>query len=185
MPSTLYLGLRLSGEAFANALMIYEFLHNFGETLGFDMDSLPNMDSLQAALLYDQEAEEELLSVVIHLVLVAIEDPGIPFFNKHLTLLGQNLKQADFTNTNISEVMRIFLTARGRDIYLDNTTMYAEIHIFLSPVQRSTEKLEVIAQKPYIFDQFKFSRFFSSGVWLFFFRKCAFISVKIIWHFGL
>jgi len=35
------------GEAFANILMTYEFLHNFGETLGFDMDSLPTMDSLQ------------------------------------------------------------------------------------------------------------------------------------------
>ena len=40
-------GLRLSGEAFANILMTYEFLHNFGETLGFEMDSLPTMDSLQ------------------------------------------------------------------------------------------------------------------------------------------
>ena len=27
--------MRLSGEAFANVLMIFEFLHNFGETLGF------------------------------------------------------------------------------------------------------------------------------------------------------
>jgi hypothetical protein len=27
--------LRLSGEAFANLLMVFEFLHNFGETLGF------------------------------------------------------------------------------------------------------------------------------------------------------
>lgn len=27
--------LRLSGEAFANVLMVFEFLHNFGETLGF------------------------------------------------------------------------------------------------------------------------------------------------------
>lgn len=27
--------LRLSGEAMANVLMIFEFLHNFGETLGF------------------------------------------------------------------------------------------------------------------------------------------------------
>jgi hypothetical protein len=27
--------LRLSGEAFANILMVFEFLHNFGETLGF------------------------------------------------------------------------------------------------------------------------------------------------------
>jgi hypothetical protein len=28
-------GLRLCGEAFANTLMVFEFLHNFGETLGF------------------------------------------------------------------------------------------------------------------------------------------------------
>ena len=27
--------LRLSGQAFANILMVFEFLHNFGETLGF------------------------------------------------------------------------------------------------------------------------------------------------------
>ncbi len=27
--------LMLSGEAFANVLMVYEFLHNFGERLGF------------------------------------------------------------------------------------------------------------------------------------------------------
>lgn len=27
--------LRLSGDAFANVLMVFEFLHNFGETLGF------------------------------------------------------------------------------------------------------------------------------------------------------
>ena len=107
-------GLRLSGEAFANTLMVYEFLHNFGEILGFEMDSLPTMDSLQAALLYDQEAEEELLSVVIHLVACAIEDPGIPYFHKHTTILGQNLRQADITNTNVSEILRIFLTARGQ-----------------------------------------------------------------------
>ena len=27
--------MKLSGEAFANILMVFEFLHNFGETLGF------------------------------------------------------------------------------------------------------------------------------------------------------
>ena len=65
-------------------------------------------------MLYDQEAEEELLSVVIHLVVCAIEDPGIPFSTKQLTILGQNLRQADITNTNITEILRIFLTARGQ-----------------------------------------------------------------------
>lgn len=28
-------GLRLPSEAFGNILMVFEFLHNFGETLGF------------------------------------------------------------------------------------------------------------------------------------------------------
>ena len=28
-------GLKLSGQAFADTLMVFEFLHNFGETLGF------------------------------------------------------------------------------------------------------------------------------------------------------
>ena len=61
-------GLCLSGEATANLLMIYEFLNNFGDTLGFDMDSLPSLDALQAGLLNEVDYEEELLSVVIHLV---------------------------------------------------------------------------------------------------------------------
>ena len=106
--------LRLSGEAFANILMVYEFLHNFGERLGFDMESLPTLSTLQAALLHDEEAEEELLAVVIHLLVCAIDDPGIPTPHKHLTLLGQNLRQADITNTNVSEILKLYLIARGQ-----------------------------------------------------------------------
>lgn len=106
--------LKLSGEAFANILMVFEFLHNFGETLGFDMDSLPNMTSFQAALLNeDNESEEELLSIMSHLVVCAIEDPGVPMPFKTLTILGQNLRQADITNTNLSEILRIFIQGRS------------------------------------------------------------------------
>ena len=105
--------IKLSGEAFANVLMIHEFLHNFGERLGFDMESLPTINDYQAALLFDSEAEEELLSVLIHLLVCAIDDPGIPFPHKHLTLLGQNLRQADITNTNVSEILKIYLRARA------------------------------------------------------------------------
>ena len=43
------------------------------------------------------------------------------------------------------------------------------------------------AQKPYVFDWFKFSRFFPYGVWLFFFRQRTsfLIPIKIIRLFGL
>ena len=51
-------GLRLSGEAFANTLMIYEFLHNFGDCLGFDMDSLPTLDSLQVCTKYYDDVND-------------------------------------------------------------------------------------------------------------------------------
>uniref|UniRef100_W4VRC8 Putative toutatis n=1 Tax=Corethrella appendiculata TaxID=1370023 RepID=W4VRC8_9DIPT len=106
-------GLKLTGTAFADLMMVFEFLHNFGETLGFDMESLPSLQSLHQALVCEDavEAEEELLSVMTHLLVCAIEDPGIPNPTRHTTLLGQTLKQADITHTNVSEILRIYLHA--------------------------------------------------------------------------
>jgi hypothetical protein len=141
-------GLRLCGDAFANVLMVFEFLNTFGERLGFgktamvtrsaaqplpllslsDMESLPTLSELQSALLNDPDAEEELLSVLIHLLVCAIDDPGIPMIHRHLTLLGQNLRQADITNTNVSEILRLYLIARGQvsssSHYLNCTSNY-------------------------------------------------------------
>lgn len=106
-------GNQLSGQALADLMMSFEFLHTFGETLGFDMESLPTMQSLHQALASDDavEAEEELLSVMTHLLVCAIEDPGIPNPARHTTLLGQSLRQADITNSNLSEILRIYLYA--------------------------------------------------------------------------
>lgn len=110
-------GLKLSGKAFADIVMVFEFLHNFGETLGFDMESLPTLENLQQALLYNDnncsEAEEELLSVMTHLLVCAIEDPGIPNPARHTTILGQSLRQADITHANLSEILRIYLYANA------------------------------------------------------------------------
>ncbi|KAJ8924293.1 hypothetical protein NQ315_007086 [Exocentrus adspersus] len=109
-------GLKLSGKAFSDILMVFEFLHNFGETLGFDMESLPTLDSLQHALMpneHSSEAEEELFSVMTHLLVCAIEDPGIPNPARHTTILGQSLRQADITHANLSEILRIYLYANA------------------------------------------------------------------------
>lgn len=108
--------LKLPGKAFADTLMVFEFLHNFGETLGFDMESLPTLDSLQHALMSNEqffEAEEELFSVMTHLLVCAIEDPGIPHPARHTTILGQSLRQADITPSNLSEILRIYLYANA------------------------------------------------------------------------
>lgn len=77
------------------------------------MDSLPSLQSLHQSLTCEDaaEAEEELLSVISHLLVCAIEDPGIPNPVRHTTLLGQSLRTADITNSNISEILRIYLYA--------------------------------------------------------------------------
>lgn len=43
------------------------------------MESLPTLNTLQNALLNtDEKCEEELLSVVHHLLVCVIDDPGVP-----------------------------------------------------------------------------------------------------------
>ena len=42
------------------------------------MQTLPALSTLQSALLNNEAAEEELLSILHHLLVCAIEDPGIP-----------------------------------------------------------------------------------------------------------
>jgi len=101
-------GLKLPAKAFADILMVYEFLNNFGETLGFDMDSLPTLNSMQLALLnMDETSEEELLSVLKHLIVCAIEDPGLPV--NVTTVMGQKLKDAPINSNNMSEILRLYL----------------------------------------------------------------------------
>ena len=78
-----------------------------------DMESLPSLQSLQLALMNDSESEEELLSVLTHLLVCAIEDPGIPSPQKHTTILAQTLNRADITHANISEILRVYLHANA------------------------------------------------------------------------
>ena len=92
-----------------------------------DMDSLPTLSNLQGALLNDEENEEELLSIMTHLLVCAIEDPGIPNPARHITLLGQSLKQADITHTNISEILRIYLYANATG---EVKALTGEIYLF-------------------------------------------------------
>ncbi|XP_052754383.1 bromodomain adjacent to zinc finger domain protein 2B isoform X11 [Galleria mellonella] len=108
-------GLKLPGQAMADLLQVFEFVHNFGQTLGFDMESLPTLNTLQMALLPDcsTEAEDELVQVLTQLLVCAIEDPGIPHPGRHTTLLGHAIRMGDITPANLSEVLRIYLYANA------------------------------------------------------------------------
>ncbi|XP_021208328.1 bromodomain adjacent to zinc finger domain protein 2B isoform X5 [Bombyx mori] len=108
-------GLKLAGQAMADILQVYEFIHNFGQTLGFDLDCMPTLSTLQAALLpnCNADAEEELIQVLTQLLITAIEDPGIPHPGRHTTLLGHAIRMGDITPHNLSEVLRIYLYANA------------------------------------------------------------------------
>ncbi|RWS11594.1 bromodomain adjacent to zinc finger domain protein 2B-like isoform X13 [Dinothrombium tinctorium] len=122
-------GLKLTGKAFADVLMVYEFLHNFGETLGFDMESLPSLNTLQQAVLnLDDCAEEELLSIIHHLLVCVIDDPGIPF--NITTLMGQKLKDAPITNYNITEILRLYFQSFATQIREDSPLERIEMKLF-------------------------------------------------------
>ncbi|KAI5638094.1 PHD-finger domain-containing protein [Phthorimaea operculella] len=108
-------GLKLPGQAFADLLQVYEFIHNFGQTLGYDMESIPTLNTFQLALLPDcsVEAEQELINVTRMLLVSAIEDPGIPHPGRHTTLLGHAIRMGDITPANLSEILRIYLYANA------------------------------------------------------------------------
>ena len=80
-------------------------------------------------------------------------------------------------------------------MYIDDTVSsfdcdYILISKFLQRIDHFYVQLKsprFLAQKTYVIDQFKFSRFFSCDLWLLFFRLCAtfWIPIKLIWWFGL
>lgn len=121
-------GLKLPGQAMADILQVFEFIHNFGQTLGFDLESMPTLNTLQLALLSDccVEAEEELMQVLTQLLVCAIEDPGIPHPGRHTTLLGHAIRMGDITPANISEVLRIYLYANATGEVKSLTGLTAE-----------------------------------------------------------
>ncbi|XP_064644828.1 bromodomain adjacent to zinc finger domain protein 2B-like isoform X4 [Lineus longissimus] len=106
-------GVKLAGEALADAMMVIEFLNNFGIALGFDLDSLPSLNTLQLALLNDDEYIDEYLSLITHLLKFALEDPGVPNPKDALTQLGHKIMDMEINDDNLSEILRIFIQARN------------------------------------------------------------------------
>ncbi|GIY66253.1 bromodomain adjacent to zinc finger domain protein 2A [Caerostris extrusa] len=147
-------GVKLCGKAFADVLMIFEFLHNFGETLGFDVDSLPTLNSLQSALLnLDEKCEDELLSIVHHLLVCAIDDPGILHCPEAATVLGQNLKDADITNSNVRGASFILYCSRQKKFYAgmaSNKTFLILNRLLTRQIDTNIENVNVLRKDKWL-----------------------------------
>eukprot|EP00794_Sanderia_malayensis_P003185 gene3185-3656_t len=128
-------GVNIPGRAYADLLMVEEFVYCFGHVLDIDPESdFPKMSDLQAALLSESSNDDALFTACESLLSVALHDPGVSAKTK----LGVSLQNLELSEANISEVLRLFILATNNekphelaDLLTDNP-----IHS-LSPVNKA------------------------------------------------
>ncbi|KAJ8307462.1 hypothetical protein KUTeg_015546 [Tegillarca granosa] len=88
-------GTQVDGNCLADLLMVLEFLHNFGDALGFDEETLPSMKSLQDGVTgKTEEDSEEYMSLAV-------------------TRLGQKIADVEISDAVVGEILRVFVIARN------------------------------------------------------------------------
>ncbi|KAK3579708.1 hypothetical protein CHS0354_025743 [Potamilus streckersoni] len=107
-------GVRLQGAAYADILMVLEFLHNFADALGYDKTTLPTLKGLQDGVLNRSEDDnDDYLALVSHLLKYAVDDPGVPNPKEAVTKLGQKIADVEINESVVPEILRIFMVARN------------------------------------------------------------------------
>ncbi|CAH8573543.1 unnamed protein product [Heterobilharzia americana] len=107
-------GNRMSGKMFGNCLMIIEFLHAFKDILNLDSETIPNLREFQSAFIdRDSECQQILIHLLIELLRLATEDPGIASSRLVTQLLGQKFSETEFNESNISGILRAFIIGRN------------------------------------------------------------------------
>ncbi|XP_078661651.1 bromodomain adjacent to zinc finger domain protein 2B-like isoform X31 [Branchiostoma floridae x Branchiostoma belcheri] len=130
-------GLQLPGNAFADCMMVFEFLHNFGSVLDMDEKDIPTLDEMQQGLLGEEEAEREVLDMLANLLQCALRDPGVIPGMQSATVLRVPLHDADIDHRNLSEILRLFI--QGRNGFQDEMSQRLETIPFQahSPTQKA------------------------------------------------
>ncbi|CAH8607503.1 unnamed protein product [Schistosoma rodhaini] len=107
-------GNRMTKKMFGNCLMIIEFLHAFSDVLCIDTEAIPNMGELQSALIdRHPQCQRFLVHLVIGLLKLAVEDPGLPSSRIITQLLGQKFHEIELNEQTISIILRAFIISRN------------------------------------------------------------------------
>ncbi|KAK7881660.1 hypothetical protein WMY93_030069 [Mugilogobius chulae] len=115
-------GVVLSGSSFAHCLSVMEFLHAYGKLLGLNIPKdVPSLATLQEGLLGLGDSQGELQDLLIKLLEVALQDPGLPPHYQSVKILGEKLVDLELTRSTVSEVLRIFIEAHGFDAEVCDT----------------------------------------------------------------
>ncbi|CAF0727334.1 unnamed protein product [Didymodactylos carnosus] len=136
--------IRLSVDAFANCLMVIEFLNNFKYILNIPDKAIPTLNCLQQGLLTNiasATTTRDINSLCKILLKIALDDPGIPHPKKGLTNLGQKLSEVDINDYTFSEILRLFMRERnGFDEKLTECLSQNSFHAL-----NADEKAEILA----------------------------------------
>uniref|UniRef100_A0A8R1E0G7 Histone acetyltransferase n=1 Tax=Caenorhabditis japonica TaxID=281687 RepID=A0A8R1E0G7_CAEJA len=100
----------LTSQGFADALMVHEFVQNFGHVLGIDLSKSPKLESLCAGLAGDAQKADSFLQLARQLLRLALEFPGMGNEKR----FGQGGGEMGLDRENFSEVMRLFLVDKGK-----------------------------------------------------------------------
>uniref|UniRef100_A0A5S6QHF0 Bromodomain adjacent to zinc finger domain protein 2B n=1 Tax=Trichuris muris TaxID=70415 RepID=A0A5S6QHF0_TRIMR len=104
--------LQLDGGAFADLLLVMHFLATFGDVLKIDKEEIPSLSAMHAGLLNDPNHRQSVVSLTKILLTLVLEYPGLPSGNFSRTCTGQPLRELAVTNSNYSELLRMFLASR-------------------------------------------------------------------------
>lgn len=130
--------LNISGQAYADLLMVQEFVHSFGHVIDINVEEdFPSLADLQVSLLCESSNEDALFNACQQLLFYALYDPGIS--GKYAsTALGTNLQNVDLNETNISEVLRLFMLCRneGENTKLSSLLVHKPL-VSLSPTDKA------------------------------------------------
>ncbi|KRY01376.1 Bromodomain adjacent to zinc finger domain protein 2B, partial [Trichinella pseudospiralis] len=106
--------LQLDSSAFADLLMVMQFVTTFGHVLNIRKSDIPSLATMHAGLLNnttpDQQAVVTLTKTLLSLLL---EYSNLPSSASAVrTCAGVTLKDATVTDANYSELLRLFFTSR-------------------------------------------------------------------------
>jgi len=105
--------INIPGKAYADILMVQEFVHAFGHVIDIDPEKeFPSMGELQSSLLCESGSDEAIFTACQALLFYALYDPGVsgPYAK---TSLGSDLTSIELNENNISEVLRLFIMSRN------------------------------------------------------------------------
>uniref|UniRef100_A0AAF5PQ33 Bromodomain containing protein n=1 Tax=Wuchereria bancrofti TaxID=6293 RepID=A0AAF5PQ33_WUCBA len=107
--------LTVSASAFANVLMVDEFIRNFGHVLKIDLNAIPTLNEFLAGLQNHPNYLKGFLLLTKILLQLVLEYPGLPSGIAGRTPLGQALKDVGVHRENYSELLKMFLLSRDEE----------------------------------------------------------------------